>query len=253
MFCLTRRTDPPRKGCFAAMNGLSTARLRSSMHAPGEGPRPTAMEIEGREVLPGWGLHPPQLRVLPQPCVVFAQKRRSAEKAFVGLGVKRSGSLRFCAVGTIRSDYAGGAAGICRPAGARAAGGSVNPGSRPGLPSVAPPALGRGDSTTKRRRSVTVSGVSTENVTPPRSCLVLRGFAASREISSSHDSIGQRREDRRQTCRPRTPVRAQVWLSHGIRRTLPTEGDVSRSRFVQELGKTEKRSSTSSYNFCGRV
>jgi hypothetical protein len=145
---------------------------------------------EGREVLPGWGLHPPQLRVLPQPCVVFAQKRRSAEKAFVGLGVKRSGSLRFCAVGTIRSDYAGGAAGICRPAGARAAGGSVNPGSRPGLPSVAPPALGRGDSTTKRRRSVTVSGVSTENVTPPRSCLVLRGFAASREISSSNEPPG---------------------------------------------------------------
>jgi hypothetical protein len=94
---------------------------------------------------------------------------------------------------------------------------------------------------------------STGNATTPCSLLVLRGFAASREISSSHDSIGQRREDRRQTCRPRTPGRAQVWLSHGIRRTLPTEGDVSRSRFVQELGKTEKRSSTSSYNFCGRV
>ena len=34
-FCLTRRTDPLRKGCFAAMN------WRSSMHAPGEGTRPS--------------------------------------------------------------------------------------------------------------------------------------------------------------------------------------------------------------------
>jgi hypothetical protein len=34
-FCLTRRTDPFRKGCFAAMNWWS------SMHAPGEGTRPS--------------------------------------------------------------------------------------------------------------------------------------------------------------------------------------------------------------------
>jgi hypothetical protein len=34
-FCLTRRTDPLRKGCFAAMNWWSL------MHAPGEGTRPS--------------------------------------------------------------------------------------------------------------------------------------------------------------------------------------------------------------------
>jgi hypothetical protein len=34
---LTRRTDPQRKGCFAAMN------WQSSMHAPGGGTRPSAM------------------------------------------------------------------------------------------------------------------------------------------------------------------------------------------------------------------
>jgi hypothetical protein len=40
--CLLRRTDPLRKGCFAAMNGRSAGRLQSSVHAPGEGTRPTA-------------------------------------------------------------------------------------------------------------------------------------------------------------------------------------------------------------------
>ncbi len=39
---LTRRTDPLRKGCFASMN------WRSSVQAPGEGTRPSAMELVGR-------------------------------------------------------------------------------------------------------------------------------------------------------------------------------------------------------------
>ena len=39
---LTRRTDPLWKGCFTAMNWQPTALLRSSLHAPGEGTRPTA-------------------------------------------------------------------------------------------------------------------------------------------------------------------------------------------------------------------
>ena len=39
---LTRRTDPLRKGCFAAMNWRSTAGRQSSKHAPGKGTRLTA-------------------------------------------------------------------------------------------------------------------------------------------------------------------------------------------------------------------
>jgi len=39
----TLRTDPLRKGWSAAMNWRSTARLRSAMHAPGEGTRPAIL------------------------------------------------------------------------------------------------------------------------------------------------------------------------------------------------------------------
>jgi hypothetical protein len=70
-----------------------------------------------------------------------AQRR---ETAFVDLCVRRTGSVWLDAARTIRFGNAGGVTGFCRPAGAWAAGGPVNPGSRPGLSSVAPPALESG-------------------------------------------------------------------------------------------------------------
>ncbi len=52
---LAQRTGPQRKGCFAAMNWVSTAGLQSSMNAPGEGTRPTAPWLLIQErVLGSW-------------------------------------------------------------------------------------------------------------------------------------------------------------------------------------------------------
>jgi hypothetical protein len=81
----------------------------------------------------------------------------------------------------IRAGNAAGAAGFCRPAGARAAGGSVNPGLRPGLLSVAPPALGTGDEDVATPNPFQKRAGSRR---APRSCVVLRVFAALREAPS---------------------------------------------------------------------
>jgi hypothetical protein len=72
--------------------------------------------------------------------------------------------------------------GFCRPAGARAAGGTGEPGLTPG------PILCRASGAGPwRPDDEPVTGdhrfhASTGKETPPRACLVLRGFAASREI-----------------------------------------------------------------------
>jgi hypothetical protein len=90
----------------------------------------------------------------PIPCLGGSHAETRKEWEFLSRGASESAEV---GTGSTRSDPATqeGRMDSVAPLGLGPRGGSVNPGSRPGLSSVAPPALGHGDPTTRRRPSVT--------------------------------------------------------------------------------------------------